>query len=503
MSEEKKISHNEADGLSEDAQGGLDRNSWFSLPNLFALLVLNWQWFLLSFIICISASLVYLRYATPMYKVSGRLLVKDENQHSNATQMLANMQDLGFLSNSTGIDNEVEVLQSRVLLRDVVKDLKLYAEYKREGRVKDVLVYANQPVSVDLDPLHLDSLDMVLLDEKRQISLRMHQDGKGGIEVAGVLLKDGKETSAFMHRFDSLPATCKTNYGTLTFTCQTDSEALTKEVEWLVTITPPMTIATNYLSRLTVAPMSKKTSIAELSLNDQNVRRGLDFISQLAVCYNRQANADKNEIALRTEEFINDRMAKINDELGLSDSRIESIKRSSGVTTLTDASQSVQMSNQFSARLSEANSQVQMLDYLREYVNDPEHRYDIIPSNVGLTDAASVSLINNYNQAVQDRNRLLKAASTEAPQVRTLTATIDELQSSIQTALMQARRSADINRQAIQSQYSMFKGQVSNAPLTERVLNQVGRHHCSRTGYRLRAASPRSPSGGRERKADG
>ena len=155
------------------------------------------------------------------------------------------------------------------------------------------------------------------------------------------------------------------------------------------------------------------------------------------------------------------------------------------MTTLTDASQSVQMSNEFSARLSEANSQVQMLDYLRDYVNNPKNKYGIIPSNVGLTDGASVSLINNYNQAVQDRNRLLKAASEEAPQVKTLTATIDELQSSIQTALLQARRSADINRQGIQSQYSMFQGRVSSAPVTERVLNQVGRQQDVKSGLYL------------------
>ena len=294
-----------------------------------------------------------------MYQVSGRLLVKDDKQQRNVSDLLSNVQDLGFLTNSTGIDNEVEVLQSRVLLRDVVKDLKLYAEYKREGRVKNALVYAKQPISVDLDPLHLDSLDKML----------------------GALLKDKEEISWFACKLDSLPATYKTQYGTLTFTRNQVGEPFTADRDWFVTIMPPMAVATDYLDRLTVEPTSKMTSIAELSLKDKNVRRGLDFIAQLSVCYNRQANADKNEIALRTEEFINDRMTKINEDLGLSDSKIESIKRSGGVTTLTDASQSVRMSNEFSARLTEANSQVQMLDYLRDYVNNPKNKYDIIPSN--------------------------------------------------------------------------------------------------------------------------
>ena len=486
MSEEKKISLDELEDLLEDAQDSPKKNAWFSLPNLFALLVLNWQWFLLSLIICLSASLLYLRYASPVYKVSGRMLVKDENKRRNTTQMLANMQDLGFLTNSTGIENEVEVLQSRVLLRDVVKDLKLYAEYKSEGRVKNHLVYAKQPVTVDLDPLHLDSLDKMLLDETRQIRLQMHASDKGRIEVEGALLKNSKEVSSFACKLDSLPATYKTPYGTLTFTRNLGGDTLTADRDWFVTITPPMLVATGYLGRLTVAPTSKMTSIAELSLSDQNARRGLDFIAQLAVCYNRQANADKNEIALRTEEFINDRMSRINEQLGSTEGQIERFKQQSGMTGLTvDASQAVQMSNEYSARLSDANSQIQMLDYLREHVNNPKNKYQIIPSNVGLTDGASIQLIASYNKAVQDRNRLLTAASEQAPQVQTLTETIEDLESSIKTALLQARRSADIQRQGIASEYDKYQGRISSAPVQERVLNQIGRQQNVKSGVYL------------------
>ena len=482
MPDEKKISLKDIENLLDDVQDSPNRNSWFTFPNFFALLVLNWQWFLLSLIICLSASLLYLRYANPVYAVSCRLLVKDDKQQRNTSELLASVQDLGFLSNSTGIDNEVEVLQSRILLRDVVKNLKLYAEYKYEGRVKNILVYARQPISVDLDPLHLDSLDKMLFEGMRQIRLQMHAGNNGRIEVEGILLKDKKKLSTFSCKFDSLPATYKTDYGILTFTHMMGGEPFTADRDWYVTISPPMNVATTYLNNLTVETTSKQTSIASISLKDNSARRGIDFLSQLAICYNRQANTDKNEIALRTEEFINDRISKINEELGLSDNKIESIKRSSGVTTLTDATQSVQMSNELSARLSEVNVQLQMLDDLRSYVNNPKNKYGIIPSNVGMTDGASVSLINNYNQAVQDRNRLLKAASEEAPQVKTLTATIDELWSDIQTVLMQARRSADINRQGIQSQYSKFLGHISSAPLTERALNQAGRQQDVKSG---------------------
>ena len=485
MSDEKKLSLDELEELLGESQD--ERNaSWFSLSNLFATLVLNWQWFLLSFIICGSAALIYLRYANPSYKVSARLLVKDDDsRRRNPAQMLANMQDLGFLTNSTGIDNEVEVLQSRILLRDAVTDLKIYTEYFREGRVKNRLVYGAQPINVDLDPIHLDSLDIQLLDEVRTIQLAIGVEGNDTV-ARGTLYIDGKEQSTFARRIKGLPAMIRTDFGVLTFTNNLRGEDLKADRKWYVTLRPPMAVATEYLSRLTVEPTSKLTSIAELTLTDMDRKRGLDFLAKLAACYNRQANADKNEIARRTEEFINERMANLNEELGATEGKIESFKRQNAVTQVgIDASQSVRMAGEFSARLSEADAQIQILDNLRSYVNNPGNKYQVIPSNVGMTDGTSTALINSYNQAVQDRNRLLKAASEQAPQVQTLTATIDELQSSIQAALQQARRSADINRQGIQSQYGKFQGQVATAPTAERVLTQIGRQQDVKSGLYL------------------
>ena len=471
MSEEKKFSLEEIEGLmennSDDGRGGLN------FQTIFAMLVLNWQWFLLSLVIFVCGAFIYLRYTEPVYKVSARILIKDKTKSKKPNEMLANVEDLGFLTNSNGIDNEIEILRSRILLRDVVKDLKIYTEYRSEGRVINPIIYQTQPVNVDLDPVHLDSLDYNLLEKTQWLKMRMTREDTTYI-LQGSVMNGKKEEQSFTQKVNSLPGVFKTSLGTVTLTANANRKWEDGAV-YLVTIRPPMAVASGYLSNLSVSPTSKLTSIAELTLNDKNYRRAIDVLSQINICYNRQANADKNEVARRTEEFINDRMAKINQELGTTEGQIESFKRQNAITDLGDASQSVQMSNEFSARLSEANSKVQMLDYLREYVNNPGNKYQIIPSNVGLTDGASTSLINSYNQAVQDRNRLLKAASEQAPQVQTLTATIDELQSSIQTALMQARRSADINRQGIQSQYSKFQGRISAAPVQERVLAQVGR----------------------------
>lgn len=480
-SDEKQVVLDNIEELLEEEQ---DNQSVFSFQNLFAMFVLNWQWFLLSLFIFLCGALLYLRYTEPTYEMSARILIKDDQSRRRSSSMLSNMQEFGFLTNSSGIDNEIEVLQSRLLLRDVVRDLKLYVEYRSKGRIITPIVYGRQPINVELDPAHLDSLDKALIEggTSCRLSAQIVRKEKG-YRLEGKLLNGGSELLV-VREIAALPASFKTSIGTVTLTKAVGAEMKVGDVS-LFTLVPPMQVATRYLSSMKVEPTSKLTDIAQISLKDKNIRRGMDFLRHLAECYNRQANADKNEIALRTEEFINDRMAKINSELGKTESDIESFKRQNAVTSLDDASESVRMSSQFSTRLSEANSQIQMLDYLREFVNNPSNKNQIIPSNVGLTDGASTRLIADYNQAVLDRNRLLQAASEQAPQVQTLNNTISELQSSIQTALLQARRSADISRQGIQSEFAKYQGRISSAPIQERVLTQIGRQQDVKSGLYL------------------
>ena len=488
MSDEKKNSLEQLEGILDDEQD----QSAFNLRNLFAMLVLNWQWFILSLIIFISAALIYLRYATPTYQASAKMLIKDDQStRRRSNQLLSNMQDFGFMTNSAGIENEVEIIKSSILAREAVKRLKLYTEYRAKGRVKRQLVYRTQPFSVDIDAESLDRFDTELLNLVTSIQMEVKCSG-GKYHVDGKILKNGNVASTFQKTLNQLPASIRTSAGTLTFTkngelkSAKDSTETQKEYTMWISIRPPMLVAKSYVARLTVAPTSKVTSIAELTLVNENVRRAMDYLAELARCYNDQANADKNEIALKTEEFINKRLEKIDKELGTTESNLESYKRRNAVTQLTmDASQSLAQSSQYESRLAEANSQIQLLDYLREFVDNPVNQYKIIPSNVGMTDHASTALIANYNQTVQDRNRLLKAASEQAPQVLTLTSTLDELQGSIRTALLQARRSADIQRQGIQSQYSKYQGRIGSTPEQERVLTQIGRQQEVKSGLYL------------------
>ena len=459
----------------------------FDFRTILSIFILNWQWFILSIFICLCLAFLYLRYTTPMYQASAKILVKDEQRpnRNSTNSILANMQDMGFITNSAGIENEVEILHSKILAAEAVKDLKLYVDYLSEGRVKNNIMYKSQPLMFDLDPASLQRMDKNILTESTSYHMTVrNKDNR--YYLNGSIVRNGETLQVFESTFTSLPVTVKTKAGVITITENPGEEWSLKDRAMFVTIQAPMYVATRYLNALTVAPTSKLTSIALLTIRDSDPIRAIDFLNQLAICYNRQANADKNEIAMKTEEFINDRMEKIEHELGKTESDLESYKKRHNLTQIRlDATETLQQSSQYSQKLSDANTQIQLLDYLREYVNNPNNRYELIPSNVGLTDQASTQLIINFNQKVQDRNKLLRSVSENAPQVQTLTSQLDDLQSSIRTALLQARRSADIQRQGIESQLRIYTSRVSSTPEQERVLTQIGRQQEVKSGLYL------------------
>ena len=468
-----------------------NQESAFNIKALFAMVVLNWQWFALSVFACLCLALVYLRYKSPVYQVATKILIKDDGnkQARSGNQMLANMQDLGFISNSNGLDNEVEILRSHILAREAVKDLKLYTEYKLKGRIKDQLIYNTQPINVDLDTASLHRMDDAnRLERVLGIKMKITQE-EGKYFVKGTIFTNDEDEDElpFETSFKSLPAKVKTYAGVLTFTPNLhDIPDEAREKPLIVTIAPPSLVAAGYINTMTVEPTSKTTSIALVTINDKNKVRAEDFLKQLVICYNRQANADKNEIAIKTEQFINERLEKINAELGTTEGDLESYKKKHNLTELKlDATETLTQSSEYATKLSEAKSQIELLNYLREYIDNPANKYDIVPSNIGLADASSTALINQFNQTVLERNRLLQSASEIAPQVLTLTNTLDELQASLRTALLQARHSADIKLQGIQTQYDIYQSRIASTPEQERILTQIGRQQEVKSGLYL------------------
>ena len=462
---EENIKNNTLD--NEQAPAG---KSLFNFQTVYMTLILNWKWFVLSLIICLGLASIYLRYTIPIYQTYAKLLIKEEN-NSRGRNSLQYTTNLGMVSNSTGIDNEMEILKSSSIAIQAVKDLKLYTTYMSAGKVTNRLMYKTQPISVDIDPIHLDILT-------HPISLTITREGKK-YHVEGTYYSTNPDAPgkayAIDKSFTALPAAIGTQAGILTFIPNSTTPMKDGE-KVLVRISPPKAVAIGYAAGLSIAQSSKSTSIAVLTINDQSPERAIDYLKQLAFCYNRQANEDKNEVAVRTEEFINGRLEKINTELGSTESQLESYKKANKMVELQmSANQALSNSDQYDQKLAEANTQIALLNSINDYMNQPSNKYETLPANIGISDQSAVSLINKYNEIVLERNRLLRSASENSPTVTPLTSQLDDLSSSIRRAMAQAKRSMDIQRNAVASQYGKYNSMIQQTPEQEKTMKQIGR----------------------------
>lgn len=463
-----------------------EEKSSFDFATIYTALILNWKWFVLSLIICMGAAHIYLRYATPIYQSAAKLLIKDDEGSGSSFKggnSIMSATNLGIISNSNGIDNEMEILKSRTLAQQTVYDLKLYVNYRHEGKLKDHVLYGDQEVNIDMDMEHLKKLNAPMNLKITREGRNYHVTGSYNVPIDNNTFNP--EAVYIDKTFSALPATIGTRVGVVRFT-QNGNYMLRDGESLKATMIAPEIAAGKYVGNLNVTESSKTTTIVDLVLNDEIPQRAIDYLKQLAIVYNRQANEDKNEIAVRTEQFINQRLEKINAELGSTEGQLENYKKRNNMVELkTNATQAVANADQYAQKLSEANTQVALLDELTKYMNEPSNRHQPIPSNVGLSDASATSLINEYNKIALQRNQLLHSASENSPTVTPLTAQLDDLNSSIKRAMTQARAGLRIQRNSIAAQAGKYEGQIDNTPEQERMLTQIGRQQEVKSGLYL------------------
>ncbi len=457
--------------------------SFFDFAALYRTVILNWYWFVLSLIIFGGIGAIYLRYTTPLYQSTAKLLIKDEDNNSRRGSSLQNMSNLGIISNSTGVDNEMEILSSHSIAEDAIRDLKLYVNYTTEGKVKDVIAYRNQPLTVDIDAAHLDKLN-------RPINLNITKKGSSYVVTGTYSVPTDEEYSegpfALNVKFTTLPATIPTRAGTITISSN-NGRTLRDAQVLKVNILSPKMASDKYVNELKVTQNAKTNSIVQLQLTDEVPQRSLDYLKQLAIVYNRQANEDKNVVAHQTEKFINSRLEKINAELGKTEGELQNYKQKNGMVELKmNASNSVTNQNASEQKLAEMETQIELFNTIaREVESSSRNLSQVIPSNVGLDDESSTALINKYNELVLERNRLLRSASESSPVVEPLTAQIRDLNYNIRRAIASARRNLQIQRDALLTQVDKYTNEVEETPQQERMLTQIGRQQEVKSGLYL------------------
>ena len=448
--------------------------------------LIHWPWFVGAVVACLIAAWVYLYISTPVYNISATVLIKDDKKGGSAG-MLSGLESLGLdgmISSSQNIDNEIEVLRSKTIVKEVVEDLGLYISYADKDEFPSRNLYKTSPVQVSLTPQEADLLEKPMIVE-------MALQPQGSLDV-NVKIGDDE----YQKHFEKLPAVFPTNKGTLAFFQTLDSILPSKKsseeivgVEGTVrnitaVINKPLAVAKGYCGSMTIEPTSKTTSVAVISLKNSNVQRGKDFINKLLEMYNINTNNDKNEVAQKTAEFINERISIISKELGSTEKDLESFKRGAGITDLTsDAQIALTGSAEYEKKRVENQTQINLLQDLQKYMRN--EGYEVLPSNIGLQDVNLAAAINRYNDVLVERKRLLRTSTENNPTIINLDTSIDAMKENVQVSLDRVLRGLYITKADLDREANRYSRRISEAPGQEREFVSIARQQEIKAGLYL------------------
>ncbi|KAB6279579.1 GumC family protein, partial [Bacteroides xylanisolvens] len=249
-------------------------------------------------------------------------------------------------------------------------------------------------------------------------------------------------------------------------------------------INRPMSVAKGYIQSLSIAPTSKTTSVAVLSLKNSNTRRGKDFINKLLEMYNINANNDKNEVAQKTAEFIDERIGIISKELGSTEQDLENFKRSAGITDLSSEAQIALTGNaEYEKKRVENQTQINLVMDLQRYMQGNE--YEVLPSNIGLQDAASAGAIDRYNEMLVERKRLLRTSTENNPTIINLDTSIRAMRSNVQATLDATLKGLQITKEDLAREANRYSRRINDAPTQERQFVSIARQQEIKAGLYL------------------
>ena len=442
--------------------------------------LIHWPWFVVSIIICIACAWGYLRLTTPIYNITATVLIKDEKKGggANMSSELEKMGLDGFVSSSNNVDNEIEVLRSKSLAREVVNNLGLFVTYMDEDEFPSKELYHTSPVLVSLTHQEADKLP-----GRMEINMILQPTGALGVQIT----VGEKE---YRKQFDKLPAVFPTDEGTVAFFANNDTlsavrpENITKERHITAFINRPFSVSKGYVNSLSIAPTSKTTSVVVISLENTNTRRGRDYINKLLEMYNINANNDKNEVAQKTAEFIDERIGIISKELGSTEQDLENFKRSAGITDLSSEAQIALTGNaEYEKKRVENQTQINLVMDLQRYMKGNE--YEVLPSNIGLQDAASAGAIDRYNQMLVERKRLLRTSTENNPTIINLDTSIRAMRTNVQATLDATLKGLQITKEDLAREASRYSRRINDAPTQERQFVSIARQQEIKSGLYL------------------
>ncbi len=419
----------------------------------------HWKWFLVGLFFAIFMAVLFLRYTTPLFAVEAKIqIIKDQN----ATSELGAFSDLQMLTaGNSKIEDEIEILNSRSNIIEVVKKLGLNVKIEAKGQIHNTELYKSEPFNINF--LIPDSLVYLA---KGTFLMRITS------ETGFDLKNETKDTPMESYGFGNA---ISTQFGDIVLIPK-DSDIKNKiGREFLITINPLEFVVQNYKKKILISAADELSNVVTFSLQDPVERKAIDILDGLINNYNNNAIEDKRLIANKTSDFINDRILEIYGDLSTVDQSAQEFKSGRGITDVgSQISSNIDISAQSQQELQNAQIQLNITASMKDIV-DNQSGYDILPSNVGLSDRTIANTTATYNQLVSERNRLLRSSNEKNPVIVSLDEQLNGLKKSLQTSLNSMTNNLNMQVNNLSSRLSQVNARIYATPGNERALRDITR----------------------------
>ena len=403
-------------------------NDPMRLQDLINLCLAKWPWFVLSVLVCVGLSVAYLLRTPPVYTRSATLLIKQEARNSRSfSKMMNSFGELGLFSSATNIYNEIMSLQSPDLALEVVRRLNLDVDYQVDGMFHRETLYSRSlPVKVSFRDLAYNDFCTMKLTLTDDGKIQLSDFTRNGAEVANqepCTATFGKEL--------------KTPLGRLTVKQSPYfKEASVSGKVIYVNRVGLMAAVGGCQGRLSVTRDDEEATVLTLTYQDINTQRAEDYLNTLISVYNENWVKDRNQIAVSTSQFINERLAVIESELGHVDSNISDYKSENLIPDISAASNMyMNTANQAKVQINDLNNQLYMARYIRDHISNRNSKDQLLPANSGIHSNIIENQISEYNDMMLQRNSLVSNSSEENPLVQDLDKKLGEMRGAIVSSI--------------------------------------------------------------------
>lgn len=417
-----------------------------------------WPLFVIMLVLGLAAAYAYIRYKVPLYEANASIMVKDQKKGTEDSKI---MESFNLFGSKKIVENEIEMIKSRTLLGNVVAKLRLYSPVYEEGKVNIIPAFTKSPV--DLEVKDLDSL---IEADKVYFSYD---------KVKKVVNVEGKEYP--LNQWMESP------FGNIRFVENKYYRQPREEKPLFLSIVEPKKVIDYLDKQLTITPSSRQSSVINMKVKDPVPVRGKLILQELINQYDRASVTDKNQLALNTAKYLDEKIGVLSKELDSIGRAIEKFKTENNLVDVSAQGQQYLSSvGNSDLKLTDINAQLSILNEVDSYVRS-KGASRLAPSTAGLNDPALGAMIQQLAEKETKYENMKATTGENNPMTLALKEEIDRLRPSISENLQSQRRNLMASRNNLASTTGKYSSMLRSLPEKDRQLLEISREQANKKAY--------------------